>query len=53
MDSFLHQHTFICLSSGFRSSVNEVFALLGRYAALIGSYLPTFRESLSLGLLNH
>ena len=34
-------------------SVNEVFALLGRYAALIGSYLPTFRESLSLGLLNH
>jgi len=26
----------------------EVFALLGRYAALIGSQLPTLRDSLSV-----
>ena len=38
MDSFLQQHTFICVISGFCSGVYEVFALLGRYAALIGSY---------------
>jgi hypothetical protein len=26
--------------------INEVFALLGYYAVLIGSYLPTFQHSL-------
>ena len=31
-----------CVSSGFRHCVNEIFALLGCYAVLIGSYLPTF-----------
>jgi hypothetical protein len=34
-----------CVTSGFRRGVNEIFALLGCYAALIGSYLPTFREN--------
>jgi hypothetical protein len=33
--------------SGFHRGVNEVFALLGCYAALIRSKLPTFRNSLS------
>jgi len=32
--------------SGFRRGVNEVFALLGCYAASIGSYWPTFRDNL-------
>ena len=33
--------------SGFCRGVNEVFALLGCYASLIGSKLSTFRKSLS------
>jgi len=32
---------------GFRRGVNEVFAVLGCYAVLIGNKLPTFRNSLS------
>ena len=35
-----------CVSSGFRSGVRETFALLGCYAAYIGSCLPTFRDNL-------
>ena len=34
-----------CEISCFRHSVNEVFALLGCYAALIGSKLLMFRDS--------
>jgi hypothetical protein len=37
----------LCLTSGFRRGVNEIFALLGCYAALIGSYLVTFQVNLS------
>ena len=33
--------------SAFRQDVNQIFALLGCYTALIASYLPTFRENLS------
>jgi len=36
------------MTSGFRLGVNEVFALLECYAALNGSYLLTFRDSLSV-----
>jgi anti-anti-sigma regulatory factor len=32
--------------SGFRRRVNEIFDLLGPYAALFGSLLPKFRDSL-------
>jgi hypothetical protein len=35
------------VTSHFRRGVNNVFALLGRKAALVGSYLPTFWDSLS------
>jgi hypothetical protein len=34
--------------SGFRCGVNEIFALVGCYAAQIGSQLPTFRDNLSV-----
>jgi activator of 2-hydroxyglutaryl-CoA dehydratase len=34
--------------SDFRSGVNHTFVLLGCCAALIGSYLPTFRNNLSV-----
>jgi hypothetical protein len=35
---------------GFRRGLNEVFALLRRPAALIGNYLPTFGDGLSVRL---
>jgi hypothetical protein len=38
----------LCVISHFRRGVNNVFALLGRKAALVGSYLLTFWDSLSL-----
>jgi len=38
----------ICGVSGFRRSVLDVFALLGYYAALFGSRLPKFRDSLQV-----
>jgi hypothetical protein len=44
-----------CLFSGFRHDVNEVFALLGYNAALIGSYhhfRATYRSHLLFGLLD-
>jgi len=34
--------------SGFHRVVNVIFALLGCYAAYNGSYLPTFRDTLSV-----
>jgi hypothetical protein len=34
--------------SGFRHDVAEILALLGYYAALSGSCVPTFRDSLSV-----
>jgi len=37
-----------CVISGFRRGVNEIYALLGSYAAWIGNYVPTFRDSLSV-----
>jgi len=37
-----------CLISAFRRIVKEIFALQGCYSALIGSYLPTFRDNLSV-----
>jgi hypothetical protein len=36
------------VTTGFRHGVNEFFVLLACYAAYIGSYLPTFRENLSV-----
>ena len=34
-----------CLISGFERGVNEICALLGFYAASIGSFLPTLRDN--------
>jgi hypothetical protein len=34
--------------SGFRHNVDEMCALLGYYAALCGSSVPTFRDNLSV-----
>jgi len=34
------------VNAGFRRNVNEVFDLLGCYAALLGNYLLTFRDNL-------
>jgi len=34
------------VSAGFRRDVNEVFDLLGCYAALLGNYLLMFRDNL-------
>jgi hypothetical protein len=31
------KHTVLCVTSGFRRGVNEIFVLLGCYAALIDS----------------
>jgi hypothetical protein len=38
----------LCLISGIRRNVHEIFALLGRYVAYIGGYLLTFRDHLSM-----
>jgi len=37
-----------CVCSGSRRSVREVFVVLGWHAALIGSWLPKFRERKSI-----
>ena len=37
-----------CVISGFRREVDENCALLGHYAASSGSYVPTFRDNLSV-----
>jgi hypothetical protein len=36
------------VTSGFRSDVGEIYALLGYYAAYGGNSLPTFRDNLSV-----
>ena len=38
------QYWNMCVISGFRREVDENWALLGRYAASSGNFLPTFRE---------
>lgn len=37
-----------CEIVSFRHGVNEIIALLGRYAAFIYSQFPTFRDNLSV-----
>jgi hypothetical protein len=37
-----------CVISGFRRDVDEICALLGYYAALGGSSVPTFRDYLTV-----
>jgi hypothetical protein len=39
------QHFHSCVISGFGRGVNEICAVLGFYAALIGSFLPTFWDN--------
>jgi hypothetical protein len=36
------------VNSGFRSDEEEIFAVLGYYAALSGSSVQTFRDNLSV-----
>jgi len=38
----------MCVSAGLRCEAGEKCALLGRYAASSGNFLPTFRDSLSV-----
>jgi len=45
---YLAKSKYTAQISDFCHGVNEVFSLLGRHAALIGSYKPTFRDSLSV-----
>jgi hypothetical protein len=47
---FCYNYTrrFTCVVSSFRRCVNEIFTLLGYYAAQTGSKLPTFRDDLSI-----
>jgi hypothetical protein len=42
--------SFLCVIADFRSGINEISALMKRYAAYIGSELPTFRNNLSVPL---
>jgi hypothetical protein len=45
---FTLKRTIASLTSGFRRDVNDIFALLGFFAAQMGSLLPTFRDDLSV-----
>jgi hypothetical protein len=36
----------LCVISGFRRDVDEIYTLLGYYAALSGCYAQTFRDNL-------
>ena len=38
------QHFHSCVISGLECGVNEICAVLGFYAAPIGSFLPTFQD---------
>jgi hypothetical protein len=38
----------ICVISGFRLEVDEIYALLNNYKACSGNFLPTFRDKLSV-----
>jgi hypothetical protein len=40
--------SLLCAISWFRRGVNEIFALLGRYEAWLGSYLPKFWDKPSV-----
>ena len=40
----------LCVISGFRLGVNEIRALLGFYAAQKVSFIPTFRDNISVPL---
>jgi hypothetical protein len=42
------EEKIFCEMSVFRRGVVEAFALLGCYAAYVGSYLPEFRNSVSM-----
>jgi len=37
----------LCVISGFRRGVIEIFTFIGIYAEYIDCYLPTFRDKLS------
>jgi hypothetical protein len=37
-----------CVMSGFRRDVAEISVLLGYYVMLSGSFVPTFRDNLSV-----
>jgi hypothetical protein len=41
-------HRFLSVISGFRRNVDEIYALLGYYAAPNGKPLPTFRYNVSV-----
>jgi len=43
----ISRHPVTCGVSGFRRRINEIFVLLGRYAAFCGTYLSTFWENIS------
>ena len=43
---FLTWNKSNCMISGFYRCINEAFAVLGHCTALIGSFSPTFRDSL-------
>jgi hypothetical protein len=43
----MHNVEFVCVISSFRRDVDEICALQGYYAVLIGSSVPTFRDNLS------
>ena len=38
----------LCVISGYRRSVDEICAIFGFYAAWNGSFLPTFRDNISV-----
>ena len=46
--SLSHVNKTNMVISGFSHDVDEIFALLGYYAALSGSPVPTFRDNLSV-----
>jgi hypothetical protein len=46
MDNALgRKDAYRCVISGFRRDVDEIYTLLGYYAELSGSSVPTFRDS--------
>jgi hypothetical protein len=47
-ESVFRSQTTNCVVSGFRGAVNVICVLLGHYAAQNDSYLPTFRDGLSV-----
>ena len=46
--TLLQQLHLLCVISGSRRDVGEICVLPGYYGALSGSYLPTFRDNLSV-----